>query len=126
MKGCLKLILLIALLGALGSAFGIKKLASAPPKEMSAIEKEIGEAPIVVGHRPPGAVTRAIKETLKDPASLQFIEVTQPVVSNFEGRKCWMIVVRYRAKNGFGGYSVENGAAYVWRGNVLALQRVQQ
>lgn len=49
-------------------------------------------------------VERYLRATLKDPASLEFVEWS-PVVSgpnnDFEVR------VKYRAKNGFGGYAVE-------------------
>lgn len=49
-------------------------------------------------------VVKWLKDNLKDPDSLQFIEWSkvQKVESGF------VVRVKYRAKNGFGGYGVEN------------------
>lgn len=49
-------------------------------------------------------VERWLKSNLKDPASLEFLQWS-PVVSGPE--KNFEVRVKYRAKNGFGGYAVE-------------------
>jgi RNA polymerase subunit RPABC4/transcription elongation factor Spt4 len=46
-----------------------------------------------------------LQENLKDPDSLQFIEWS-PVQKIYDGR--FMVRVKYRAKNSFGGYVIEN------------------
>jgi hypothetical protein len=50
------------------------------------------------------AVHEAIKEKLNDPDSYKFVAVYEPKISDYEGKPCWIEVVDFRAKNGFGGY----------------------
>jgi hypothetical protein len=52
------------------------------------------------------AVHAAIKEKLNDPDCYKFIEVYEPKVSDWEKKPCWIEVVKFRAKNGFGGYMI--------------------
>ncbi len=81
-----------------------------------------GEPPIVFGTRLPSALTRYLKTDLKDPDSFQVAEATPALEGDYEGQPCWMIAVRYRAKNSFGGYVVRTGVGYMLRGSVLAFK----
>jgi hypothetical protein len=63
-----------------------------------------------------------LKKALVDPDSLQFVSTTQPVITDYEGRKCWGITFRYRSKNGFGGYVVNDAVAYIFKDTVIGLK----
>ena len=68
-------------------------------------------------------VRRWLKSNARDPDSLQFIEWSpvQKVESGF------VVRVKYRAKNGFGGYAVENKLFGMdLKGNVLGCKDFEQ
>jgi hypothetical protein len=48
-------------------------------------------------------VHNAIKEKLNDPDSYKFVETYEPKLSDFGGKPCWLEMVKFRSKNGFGG-----------------------
>lgn len=50
-------------------------------------------------------VEEYLKANLKDPDSLEFIKWTGPVLMD---DNVWTVLVRYRAKNSFGGYVIES------------------
>jgi hypothetical protein len=57
-------------------------------------------------------VHNAIKAKLNDPDSYEYIAVYRPTATYFHNQYCWVVVVRFRSKNGFGGYVVSK--AVVW------------
>ena len=57
-------------------------------------------------------VHNAIKAKLRDPESYKYESCSDPVWTTFGQQPCWKIKVRFRARNGFGGYS--EGSASVW------------
>lgn len=83
---------------------------------------EIGKEPKPIGDKPPGLVRLALKSQVKDPDSLQYIKAFKPVVTYYQGRKCWGLKFQFRAKNSFGGYVVGTGFAYIYQGEVLDLK----
>jgi len=54
----------------------------------------------------------AIKEQLNDPESYKYTSTYVPQPSTYDGQDCWLEIVNFRAKNGFGGYI--GGIARVW------------
>ena len=66
-------------------------------------------------------VKRFLKGNVKDPSSLEFIEWS-PVRKTTDGR--FLVRVRYRARNSFGGYVVENNVFLLSAtGNVIYVSR---
>jgi len=60
-----------------------------------------------------------LKYNLKDPDSVQYDEWSNVVLSNWNGKKCWAVRCRYRAKNSFGGYVLSNKIFYVKNNQVI-------
>ena len=54
-----------------------------------------------------------LKANLKDPDSLEFVEWSQVSLQEYKGEKYWAVRVKYRAKNSFGGYVVEEKIAFM-------------
>jgi hypothetical protein len=48
---------------------------------------------------------------LKDPDSLHFSQFTNPITKELHGKKGWVVVTKYRAKNSFGGYTDDEAIA---------------
>jgi hypothetical protein len=44
-----------------------------------------------------------IKKELNDPDSYKFVETYEPQLSEFGGKPCWLELLKFRSKNGFGG-----------------------
>ncbi len=59
------------------------------------------------------AVEEYLKGKLKDPDSLRFVEFTNPSTREVDGQKGWIVVEKYRAKNSFGGYVIEEEIALI-------------
>jgi hypothetical protein len=82
-----------------------------PPPPLSAKEQRIldivGEEPFVARDGSSVPVESYLEQTLRDPDSLQFISGTKALIVKLKGQPYWSTRVRYRAKNGFGGYVVE-------------------
>lgn len=47
-----------------------------------------------------------LKENLRDPSSLEIININS-VPQNLPGKNGFVVYIKYRAKNGFGGYTIE-------------------
>lgn len=93
------------------------------------LEAEIGVTPIRGGwkqNEPPGIVRLSMKQVLKDPDSVQYIDAFEPVVATYKGQKCWGLKFRFRAKNSFGGYAVNTAYGYIFNGNLIGLELVDQ
>lgn len=88
-----------------------------PPPPLTAIEEKYGRAPIkkAGGYR---EVKDYLMKTVRDPSSLEIITFYEAQPITAFGIDGWGIRVTYRAKNGFGGYSVEDGVALVREGQV--------
>ena len=81
---------------------------------------EVGRKPVPSPFTGAFGVVKAYhKTTLKDPDSVEYISWFQPTLVEEPEGKFWRIKVRYRAKNGFGGYVIENGYAYIRHGQIL-------
>lgn len=74
-------------------------------------------------------VERWLEDTLKDPDSFEAIEWS-PVIKVPEGTPMphkYIVRVKYRAKNSFGGYVVENTLVYLdAAGNVLSQRQAEE
>jgi hypothetical protein len=68
----------------------------------------------------PRAMTREIKNRLKDPDSFRPRGVHKLEVAEKNGVFCWEVGVTYGAKNSFGGYTVGTATAFM-RGSELLL-----
>ena len=81
-------------------------------------EKEIAD---IIGPKPENSswdaavapVVSWLKSNLKDPKSLEFIEWSPVTKINLDGEYYWAVRVKYRAKNSFGGYVVEEIICYM-------------
>lgn len=58
-------------------------------------------------------VKRYLKDNLKDPDSVQYIEWSPVSMLEHKGENYWAVRVKYRAKNSFGGYVVSNQMALI-------------
>ena len=108
--GCMipVLVVLIVLIG-----FYINgQLNPPPPPPLSAEEQKYGKAPFVEGNLC-WPVKAFLESRLKDPSSLEIISIHQPQSMTEKGIDGWGVYVRYRARNSFGGYVVEDGVALV-------------
>jgi hypothetical protein len=70
----------------------------------------------------PSAMTRGIKERLKDPDSFQPRKVLDFGIYEKDGIACWIIQIAYAAKNSFGGYTLGTATAYMRGSTLLALE----
>jgi hypothetical protein len=65
------------------------------------------------GGCPGGWVTQeAIKQLVDNPNSCKFASATEPQLVDYNGKKCWFVVVQFRTKNARGGEDI--GAADVY------------
>jgi hypothetical protein len=55
----------------------------------------------------------AIKAKLNDPDSYKYIGVYPPKATYFQNRNCWMLGVKFRSKNAFGGYVASEAVVWV-------------
>jgi hypothetical protein len=55
----------------------------------------------------------AIKAVLRDPDSYKFEGVSGPWVTTYQGKRCWLEKVQFRARNGFGGYDTDTASVWV-------------
>ena len=62
-------------------------------------------------------VVQHLESNLRDPDSVEYIEWS-PVIGRGD---FWLVRVKYRAKNGFGGYVVANQVALIQHGQVVSL-----
>ena len=98
------------------------EMEAAEAAELKKMEAEIGKKPQPQGwerEKPPFIVQMYLKRILKDPDSVQYIETYSPVVSTYNGQKCWALKFKYRAKNSFGAYGPEIGTAYLLNDNLI-------
>jgi hypothetical protein len=70
----------------------------------------------------PSAMTRAIKDRLKDPDSFQPRKVLDFGLYEKDGIACWIIQIAYAARNSFGGYTLGKATAYMRGSTLLALE----
>lgn len=64
-------------------------------------------------------VERFLQRSLKDPKSFEAIDWYKPVAHLLEGKYAWAVRVRYRAKNSFGAYVIEDQIFYIQHGQVV-------
>lgn len=67
-------------------------------------------------------VTEYLRRHLKDPDSVEYIEWSPVHITYVEGQPFWRVRVKYRAKNSFGGYVIEEQLAYIVNDQVVALE----
>lgn len=63
-------------------------------------------------------VRRFLKSNLRDPDSYEHIATTEPRAAG----PFWIVTSRYRARNGFGGYNLEQRRFYIAQGEVLKVE----
>lgn len=90
------------------------------------IVKKIGEKPKNsewdASVRP---VKQYLRKHLKDPGSVKYIEWSPVHLTRVNGSPFWRVRVKYRAKNSFGGYVIEEKLAYIMNGQVVAMENFQ-
>ncbi|MDB6173796.1 MAG: hypothetical protein JWL59_3107 [Chthoniobacteraceae bacterium] len=94
--------------------------------EKNKLEAELGPMPWVGSSEnatPPVEAQLYLKHTLRDPDSLQFVQTWPPVAETYQGRRCWAVTFRYRAKNGFSGYNVQDATAYFFKEKFLGIKQ---
>jgi hypothetical protein len=105
--GCLLVIALLVVIGSFSS--GGSSGSSSPARSNSSSNTSISRpAEMVINSAWDGSVSQVktwLKANLKDPKSLECIEWSKVSKQSDGG---YMVRVKYRAKNGFGGYVVEN------------------
>lgn len=67
-------------------------------------------------------VERFLKRNLKDPKSFDAIDWYKPVARLLDGKYAWAVRVRYRAKNSFGGYVIEDQTFYIQHSQVVYVE----
>ena len=101
-------------------------------ESIETIKKQLNEAQSIIneiGSKPKNSVWDAaikpvvdyLKANLKDPDSLEFIEWSQVILQEVQGKKYWAVRVKYRAKNSFGGYVVEEKLALIQHDTVVRM-----
>lgn len=108
----------------LKSASTLSKSEQVKPHKMTAQEKEFLEFEKNHGNTPSFggeyAINKYLKNCyLKDPDSLVIMALSEPKWGNKLG---WEVACRYRAKNSFGGYVVEQKIFYIHQGNVVLVE----
>ena len=121
--GCGSLILAFLAFGAL-VAFTTKSqlppvapqdLAKSTPKqktEHELLQEEIGAPPVNEFGKLDSGIQDSLARGLRDPGSLQIIDVAGPKVGKYKGNKGWICIVTFRGKNGFGGYAAASEVGY--------------
>lgn len=127
MKGCLKVLLVMTALAAIAIVLalqGLGSLATASPTPAPGSPEAIhGAPPVAYGTTLPSAVVRALKQQLKDPDSLQVVQIVPPRTGDWQGEPCWVVEFSYRAKNSLGGYAQPELATAYLRGSTLLALR---
>src|SRR6056297_1560874 len=67
-------------------------------------------------------VTDYLKTHLKDPDSVEYIEWSPVHLCHVEGQPYWRVRTKYRAKNSFGGYVIEEKLFYMAHKQVVAVE----
>lgn len=84
------------------------------------IVAEIGPAPVNSGWDASVIeVKNFLDANLKDPKSVQYAEWSKVNLGTYQNQKCWWVRCKYRAKNSFGGYVVNNQLFYISNGKVI-------
>lgn len=95
--------------------------------EQAKIESEAGKQPI--NSEWDGSVSEVekyMKGHLKDPKSTEYIKWYPVALTEAEGRKAWAVRVKYRSKNSFGGYVIDEGIAVIRHGEVVGYQSLSK
>ncbi|MDR3560847.1 MAG: TM2 domain-containing protein [Negativicutes bacterium] len=87
--------------------------------EEEKVVAEIGPKPTAMWNGKVVEVQGYIERQLKDPGSLEIIGWTPVKLITLKDGKAWAVGVKYRAKNSFGGYKVEEGIAAIRHGQVV-------
>ena len=67
-------------------------------------------------------VKRYLSANLKDPKSTEYIAWSPVTLVDVKGIYGWEVTVKYRSKNSFGGYVIEQKTAIIQHGKVVAFQ----
>lgn len=67
-------------------------------------------------------VTKYLKTNLKDPKSVEYIEWSEVVPLELDGEHYWVVRCKYRAKNSFGGYAIEEKYFFIQHGQVVSVE----
>ena len=89
-------------------------------QEAAKLKAEIGDKPTSSAwDASVREVDKYLKANLKDPKSTEYIEWSPVTLMETKGGKAWAVRVKYRSKNSFGGFAVEEGIAFIRNGNVV-------
>jgi tetratricopeptide (TPR) repeat protein len=99
-------------------------------KELKDLETKMNEKQEIIsqiGEKPKNSswdasvrpVKRFLESNLKDPDSVEYIEWSPVHLTRVEGQPLWRVRAKYRAKNSFGGYVIEEKLFYMANGQVI-------
>jgi len=75
---------------------------------------------------PGGWVTQeAIKQLLDDPNHCRFDSATEPQLTQYKGKSCWLVVVQFRTKNPAGGELIDVADVYMIGGEPTSILDVR-
>jgi hypothetical protein len=75
---------------------------------------------------PGGWVTQeAIKQLLDDPNSCSFDSATEPQLTTYNGKKCWLVVVQFRTKSPLGATVIDVADVYMIGGDPTSILDVK-
>lgn len=114
----------------------IKKTESLSPnnKQLSELKEKLEEKQKIIsqiGEKPENStwdaavrpVTEYLETHLKDPDSVEYIEWSPVHLYHVEGKPYWRVRAKYRAKNSFGGYVVEEKLFYMRHKQVMTVEK---
>lgn len=99
--------------------------APATPTPSPTPEPEYGEAPVFAIGNMPSAVSRVLRPSMREPASLELRSVDAMELDVHDGVKCHRVRFTFAGKNGFGGVSLTSATAWM-RGSRLVDLRIEQ
>ena len=74
------------------------------------------------GQCPGGWMTKeAIKQLLDNPRSCSFDSATEPQLANYNGKKCWLVVVQFRTKDQAGATIIDVADVYMIGGDPTSI-----
>lgn len=71
-------------------------------------------------------LNKYLKGHLKDPKSTEYIEWSPVKLIDVKGSRAWAVRVKYRSKNSFGGYVIDEAIAVIQHGQVISFQSLSQ
>lgn len=107
------------------SSQAIQREPTEEEQRFAEVESRIGPAPYwTKDSRWTGrsiAIDRYMRQHLKDPKSVEYIDWIGPMPIERDGEEYWAVQIKYRAANSFGGMTIEDGIFLVRNDEVVAV-----